>query len=159
MQKLEQLDRKRLLDLASAAVEADGHPRFLDPRWKRGPDAQLAGSGRGLRDPHEVASCAAVSDDAVRDTLCGQRPGSAIAPPVTTRASSGRGIRAARDQPRDLGAGAAGADPRRASVRGGPHGIIVRGWVSALMLPQVASEMGWSAEQMLEAVCRKAGLP
>ena len=28
-----------------------------------------------------------------------------------------------------------------------------------LLLPQVASEMGWGSGQMLDAVCRKAGLP
>jgi AMMECR1 domain-containing protein len=29
----------------------------------------------------------------------------------------------------------------------------------ALLLPQVATEMGWDENQMLEAVCRKANLP
>jgi AmmeMemoRadiSam system protein A len=42
----------------------------------------------------------------------------------------------------------------------GRHGIVVeRGGRRALFLPQVAGEMGWGAEQMLDAVCRKAGLP
>jgi AmmeMemoRadiSam system protein A len=42
----------------------------------------------------------------------------------------------------------------------GRHGIVVeRGGRRALLLPQVAGEMGWGAEQMLDAVCRKAGLP
>jgi AmmeMemoRadiSam system protein A len=42
----------------------------------------------------------------------------------------------------------------------GRHGIVVeRGLHRALLLPQVATEMGWDAEQMLDAVCRKAGLP
>jgi AmmeMemoRadiSam system protein A len=42
----------------------------------------------------------------------------------------------------------------------GRHGIVVeRDGRRALLLPQVAAEMGWSAEQMLEAVCRKAQLP
>jgi AmmeMemoRadiSam system protein A len=41
----------------------------------------------------------------------------------------------------------------------GRHGIVVeRGLHRALLLPQVATEMGWGAEQMLDAVCRKAGL-
>jgi AmmeMemoRadiSam system protein A len=41
----------------------------------------------------------------------------------------------------------------------GRHGIVVeRGMSRALLLPQVAAEMGWGAEQMLDAVCRKAGL-
>jgi len=42
----------------------------------------------------------------------------------------------------------------------GRHGIVVeRGMRRALLLPQVAAEMGWGEEQMLEAVCRKANLP
>ena len=42
----------------------------------------------------------------------------------------------------------------------GRHGIVVeRDGRRALLLPQVAAEMGWNAEQMLEAVCRKAHLP
>ncbi len=40
------------------------------------------------------------------------------------------------------------------------HGIIVeQGLRSALFLPQVATEQGWTAEQTLAAVCEKAGLP
>ncbi len=42
----------------------------------------------------------------------------------------------------------------------GRHGIVVeRGLRRALLLPQVATEMGWGEPQMLEAVCRKADLP
>ena len=50
------------------------------------------------------------------------------------------------------------ADP--AGFEAGRHGIVVeRDGRRALLLPQVAAEMGWNAEQMLDAVCRKAGLP
>jgi AmmeMemoRadiSam system protein A len=49
------------------------------------------------------------------------------------------------------------SDP--AEFEAGRHGIVVeRGGCRALLLPQVATEMGWGAAQMLEAVCRKAGL-
>jgi AmmeMemoRadiSam system protein A len=42
----------------------------------------------------------------------------------------------------------------------GRHGVIVeRGARRALLLPEVATDQGWDATQMLEAVCRKAGLP
>jgi AmmeMemoRadiSam system protein A len=42
----------------------------------------------------------------------------------------------------------------------GRHGIVVeRGGHRALLLPQVAGEMGWSETQMFAAVCRKANLP
>ncbi len=45
------------------------------------------------------------------------------------------------------------------SIEVGKHGVvIVAGGRSGLLLPQVASDEGWSREQFLEAVCRKAGL-
>ncbi|HEX7544854.1 MAG TPA: AmmeMemoRadiSam system protein A [Candidatus Limnocylindrales bacterium] len=50
------------------------------------------------------------------------------------------------------------SDP--AGFEAGRHGIVVeRGANRALLLPQVATEMGWGPAQMLDAVCRKAGLP
>jgi AmmeMemoRadiSam system protein A len=49
------------------------------------------------------------------------------------------------------------ADP--SSFEPGRHGIVVeRGGCRALLLPQVAGEMGWGATEMLDAVCAKAGL-
>ncbi len=50
--------------------------------------------------------------------------------------------------------------PNPADFQVGRQGIVVeRGSRRGLMLPQVASEVGWGADQMLDAVCRKAGLP
>lgn len=47
-----------------------------------------------------------------------------------------------------------------AEFKASRHGIVAeRGMRRALLLPQVATEMGWGEEQMLDAVCRKAGLP
>ncbi len=37
--------------------------------------------------------------------------------------------------------------------------IISRGHQAGLLLPQVASEYGWTREEFLEHTCRKAGLP
>jgi hypothetical protein len=49
--------------------------------------------------------------------------------------------------------------PDPAGFVAGRHGIVVeRGLHRALLLPQVATEMGWDETQMLEAVCRKAHL-
>lgn len=46
-----------------------------------------------------------------------------------------------------------------AAFRPGVHGILVeRGWQRGLLLPQVATERGWSAEETLSAACWKAGL-
>jgi AmmeMemoRadiSam system protein A len=42
----------------------------------------------------------------------------------------------------------------------GRHGLVVeRGWQRGLLLPQVASEWNWSAEEFLAHTCQKAGLP
>jgi len=57
-------------------------------------------------------------------------------------------IRAAR--PRD----------RVRHVRAGRDGLIVRrGRAEGLLLPQVATEQGWNAEEFLAETCGKAGLP
>lgn len=50
------------------------------------------------------------------------------------------------------------ADPARFVP--GRDGIVVEaGGRRALLLPQVATEMGWGTTEMLDAVCEKAGLP
>jgi AmmeMemoRadiSam system protein A len=42
----------------------------------------------------------------------------------------------------------------------GRHGLFIRhGYAQGLLLPQVAPEQGWTREQFLEGICRKAGLP
>ncbi|NLX49980.1 MAG: TIGR00296 family protein [Methanospirillum sp.] len=51
------------------------------------------------------------------------------------------------------------AESRAAHVEIGRHGLIVRGrGTSGLLLPQVATEYGWSVEDFLDHTCRKAGL-
>lgn len=42
----------------------------------------------------------------------------------------------------------------------GRHGLLIRkGFRVGLLLPQVASDRGWSREEFLHAICLKAGLP
>ncbi len=49
---------------------------------------------------------------------------------------------------------------RRDQVEVGRHGLIVsRGRASGLLLPQVAVEYSWSADEFLSETCRKAVLP
>jgi uncharacterized protein (TIGR00296 family) len=51
------------------------------------------------------------------------------------------------------------ADERLRGVTVGRHGLIVEAsGTSGLLLPQVAPEQGWDAEQFLEGTCTKAGL-
>jgi AmmeMemoRadiSam system protein A len=49
-------------------------------------------------------------------------------------------------------------DPEQIQV--GLHGILIRkGYISGLLLPQVATERNWDRMTFLEEACRKAGLP
>ncbi|MCO8125488.1 AmmeMemoRadiSam system protein B [Stieleria sp. TO1_6] len=51
-------------------------------------------------------------------------------------------------------------DDRAAAVQVGEHGLrISMGQNGGLLLPQVAIEQGWNANQFLDGVCSKAGLP
>ncbi|MBM2841719.1 MAG: hypothetical protein HW412_2247 [Bacteroidetes bacterium] len=44
-------------------------------------------------------------------------------------------------------------------IRIGEHGLMLElGSGKGVLLPQVATEYGWNAEEFLEAVCRKSGL-
>lgn len=44
-------------------------------------------------------------------------------------------------------------------IRVGEHGLMLEhGFGKGVLLPQVATEYGWNAEEFLEAVCRKSGL-
>ncbi len=46
------------------------------------------------------------------------------------------------------------------SVRVGTDGLLIhRGWHRGALLPKVAVENGWTAEEFLKHVCLKAGLP
>jgi uncharacterized protein (TIGR00296 family) len=46
-------------------------------------------------------------------------------------------------------------------IRVGKDGLIIqgKGWHRGLLLPQVAPEQGWNAEEFLQGCCQKAGLP
>jgi uncharacterized protein (TIGR00296 family) len=51
------------------------------------------------------------------------------------------------------------AESRAEHVEVGRHGLIVRGQgTSGLLLPQVATEYGWSPTEFLDQTCNKAGL-
>ena len=50
--------------------------------------------------------------------------------------------------------------PRPDAFSVGEHGLVVEeGGRRGLLLPQVATEWGWTAEQFLRQTCVKAGLP
>jgi AmmeMemoRadiSam system protein A len=162
MQQLAQTDRRQLLDLARAAIEAAVR---RDPKPALNPVAlspdllvpaaafvtihehgQLRGCIGMMRldvplweNVQEAATAAALDDPRFLPIAESELPAlelevSVLEPLVELR------------------------DP--AEFVAGRHGIVVeRDGRRALLLPQVAAELGWDAERMLEAVCRKAHLP
>jgi AmmeMemoRadiSam system protein A len=161
MAQLEATDRQALLDLARDAVEATAR-RSARPALGAEPLApgllEPAAAFVTLHERGELRGCIGMMRYDVPLW-------------VNVRDSA---VAAARDDPRFLPVDASElADleleisvlepPRRiadpAEFVAGRHGIVVeRGDCRALLLPQVAPEMGWGETQMLEAVCRKAGL-
>ena len=161
MQQLVQSDRRQLLELARAAVEAAAR---RDPKPALDPAAltsellapaaafvtlhaggQLRGCIGMMRydvplwiNVRDSAIAAARDDPRFMPVAPSELPGieieiSVLEPPVPL--------------------------PNPVMFEAGRHGIVVeRGDCRALLLPQVAPEMGWGETQMLEAVCRKAGL-
>lgn len=153
-------DRKRLLRLARASLEAHLAGRALPPLPDDALCGRLAGAFVTIRVAGALRGCLG--------RLAADRPLGAIVRDMT--------VAAARDDPRFAPVTAeelpaltleisvlrqpapfAPVDPARLVI--GRDGLIVRrGRRTALLLPQVAAEHGWDAERFLEACCRKADL-
>ncbi len=159
---LDATERRQLLDLAARTVAATARriPRpSLDPASLTPGLSAPAAAFVTLREEGELRGCIGM--------LRYEMPLW-----VNVRDSAAA---AARDDPRFLPVEAAEVPcldleisvlepPRRipdaSHFVAGRHGIIVeRGLCRALLLPQVATEMGWDEARMLDAVCLKAGLP
>ena len=159
MRQLAVSDRRQLLDLARAAVEAAAR---RDPM----PELDPAGLSPALRAPAaafvtihesgELRGCVGmmrfdvplwenVREAAVAATLDDPR-----FLPVSETELSGLELEVSVLDPLvEL------REP--ANFVAGRHGIVAeRDGRRALLLPQVAADMGWDAGQMLDAVCRKA---
>jgi AmmeMemoRadiSam system protein A len=161
MRELAESDRRQLLDLARAAVEAAARhdpipapdPAELSPELRVPAAAfvtihehgQLRGCVGMMR--FDVPLWQNVQEAAVAATLDDPR-----FLPVAEPELSGLELEVSVLDPLiDL------RDP--AGFVAGRHGILVeRDGRRALLLPQVAVDMDWGSEQMLEAVCRKAHL-
>ena len=161
MQQLVQSDRSQLLDLARATVEATArrNPKpALDPGALTPELLAPAAAFVTLHEGGQLRGCIGmmrfdvplwinVRDSAVaaaRDDPRFERVAPSELPAIEIEIS-------VLEPPVPL--------PDPALFEAGRHGIVVeRGDCRALLLPQVASEMGWGGTEMLEAVCRKAGL-
>jgi AmmeMemoRadiSam system protein A len=158
---VETTDRQRLLDLARATVEATAR------RTSR-PTLTQEELTPGLLAP-AAAFVTLRRDGDLRGCIGLMRYDTSLW--VNVREAA---VAAARDDPRFMPVSSEELEglevevsvlepPRRIDDAGefvaGQHGIVVeRGDCRALLLPQVAPEMGWGETEMLEAVCRKAGL-
>ncbi len=161
MHNLGESERNLLLGLARATVEATSRHERPGPE-PGGLTAALREPGAAfvtLRERGDLRGCIGM--------LAYDRP--------LWRNVMDSAVAAARDDPRfrpvrpeelpDLDIEISVLEPPRriADVRefvAGKHGIVIeQGMCRGLLLPQVATEMGWDEAQMLAAVCHKAGLP
>ena len=161
MQQLVESERRQLLDLARAAVEAtarhDPMPG-LDPEAITPDILAPAAAFVTLHERGELRGCIGMMRYDVplwmnvRDSAVAAARNDPRFMPVAPSELSGIDIEiSVLEPPVPL--------PDPALFEAGRHGIVVeRGDCRALLLPQVAPEMGWGATEMLEAVCRKAGL-
>jgi AmmeMemoRadiSam system protein A len=161
MQQLAQLERRQLLDLARAAVEAavKGEQEPVLDRAALTPELLApAAAFVTIHEHGELRGCVGLMRfevplwENVREAAAAAALDDARFLPVSESELSDLELEVSVLDPLvEL------RDP--AGFEAGRHGIVVeRDGRRALLLPQVAAEMGWGAEQMLEAVCRKAHL-
>jgi AmmeMemoRadiSam system protein A len=156
---LSDADRAALLALARAVIEGRlGVPRVVEPEPRPAFD-QPRGAFVTVYVAHELRGCVGLPE-------AGQTLGRAIEycaraaafgdprfPPITPADLPGLTLEISVLTPLEPC-----ADP--ALVEVGRHGLAVElGGVRGLLLPQVASERGWTREQFLDHTCLKAGLP
>ena len=162
MQQLAQPDRRQLLDLARAAVEAavrhDPKPA-LEPAALTPELLAPAAAFVTIHESGELRGCVGMMRfdvplwENVREAAAAAALDDPRFLPVAESELSKLELEVSVLEPLVELRDPAGFVPGR-------HGIVVeRDGRRALLLPQVAAEMGWDAGQMLEAVCRKAHLP
>jgi len=159
MTPLSATDRAALLGIARGAILAHLEGRPLPDPPAKGALAEVRGAFVTLHVRGELRGCVGTF-----------QPTESLARTVAKMA-----VAAASDDPRfrpiepgevpdlDVSISALGprqplSDPR--AVRVGMDGLIARrGWHRGALLPKVAVENSWTAEEFLKHVCLKAGLP
>lgn len=159
MTPLSPQDRAALLGVARAAVLAHLGLAPAPALPERGPLGDARGAFVTLRVHGELRGCAGSLRSA--SSLC-----STVAKMAIAAAAEDPRFRpiAAEDVPGLRVAVSALAAPRpvpdRRRVEVGRHGLVVkRGWNRGTVLPRVAAEQGWGAEELLRHACLEAGLP
>ncbi len=159
MTPLSATDRAALLGVARGAILAHLGVTSAPPLPASGPLAEPRGAFVTVYVSRELRGCIGTF-----------RPQSSLASTVARMA-----VAAASDDPRfpplrpaeiaDLGVAVSVLDPPRAiadprTVELGKQGLLVsRGLHRGTLLPKVAVEHGWGAEEFLKHTCLKAGLP
>ncbi|MGD0862092.1 MAG: AmmeMemoRadiSam system protein A [Candidatus Limnocylindrales bacterium] len=161
MQTLARSNRRQLLDLARAAVEATAGRSAKPGLDESVADPELLAPGAAfvtLREGGQLRGCIGMLRHDVplwinvRDSAVAAARDDPRFPPVDASELPEIEIEVSVLEPPV-------ALPDPSLFEAGRHGIVVeRGACRALLLPQVATEMGWGESEMLEAVCRKAGL-
>jgi AmmeMemoRadiSam system protein A len=166
--RLTALDQRRLLEIAREAIE-----KRLSPGRPEGPPNGREGSSaedsavlrerRGvfvtLHRSGQLRGCIGYIQgfkplaQAVGEMALAAAFGDPRFPPVTADELDGLDVEISVLTPlRRI------SDPSEIHI--GEHGLyIVRGALSGLLLPQVATEYGWDRETFLQHTCLKAGLP
>ncbi len=159
MTPLSQTERAALLGIARAAILAHATGKPVPESTAAGALAELRGAFVTLHARGRLRGCVGTF-----------QPTESLARTVARMA-----VAAASDDPRfppveaaeipDLDIAISALGPRRpladpGAVRVGTDGLVVkRGWHRGALLPKVAVEYGWSAEEFLKHACLKAGLP
>jgi AmmeMemoRadiSam system protein A len=152
-------DRRQLLTIARGAVVAHVHRRDWTVPALSGAAARPGGAFVSLHLADDLRGCIGriEPDDPVGRVVARCAVAAASAdprfPPVTEHELVGLTIELSLLGPLEPIAG-----PDEVAV--GRHGLVIeRGGRRGLLLPQVATEYGWTAEAFLVHTCRKAGLP
>jgi len=158
MEAMEERDKKRLLELARASIEAAFEDRETPPQ-PGSLDARSGGVFVSLHESGRLRGCIGRMEAAepLPRTVAAMARAAAFEdprfPPLSKKELPALDIEITLLSPRR----------RVASVEEivvGRHGVhLAQGGRAAVFLPQVAPEQGWDRERLLEELCRKAGLP
>lgn len=155
--------RRALLELARQAIaEAVLHQQIIDAAGARLPADVLAlpcdGAFVTLHTRGRLRGCIGQMEGArsLADTIVTCAIGAALHDPRFMLVSSEE-LSALEIEISVLSA----PEPVRAEeIEAGRHGLLVtNGAARGVLLPQVATERGWTSQRLLEETCRKAGLP
>jgi AmmeMemoRadiSam system protein A len=152
-------DRRRLLEIARAAISARVRGEPYSPPPSEGALAERAGAFVSVHRGGELRGCIGyVEADRPLVEVVARSAAAAVSedprfPPVTEEELSQLTIEISVLSPLE-------PVDQVDTIEVGRHGLVVEdGWRRGLLLPQVATEWGWDRETFLDHTSLKAGLP